>query len=333
MFKLKSSLFPTEYVTVLTLINFAFVQGFRQTSLKTCSEVSQWTKLCEVQVPRDIAYLLKHNSIEEKEAINVPESIEALESILSQPVTTFNAVYRQQKLKKEKTTDIKSTQTQEFNDKKGMCLKPSYKNAAIVTDKRKYKQKLYGERSNQKEQNLALDLSPDFTQDRAPDLAPDLALHMSKLAVDAGTKNQQSSINRTNGTNPALQNGNLKETTCTSQHANRMAPSSSSKQDSLPCLQHTFAEGPDLTLVDIALFPYIQYYIAYTNLIGATQVLSMIPLVVKWYTQMLDVPNILETCVQCRIPVVQVETTDIGDLSANQKTDCQKTEFCKGKSR
>ena len=276
-----------------------------------------------MQAPRDTAKLLKHSFIEGKQDIDIPESVMALESILSQPVTTFNAVYRQQKLKQEKATDIKSEQTQEFHDKKGVFLKAGYKNAAIVTDKRKYKQMIYGERSNQKEH--------------------DLALPMSKLAVDASSKTLQSSINKTNDTKHSLQNGTMKEMTGISQQGNKIAPS---KPDNLPCLQHTFAEGPDLTLVDIALFPYIQFYMAYINLLGATQILRTIPLVVKWYTQMLDVPNIVDTCVQCRIPVVRlqaadipvvrVQATDIGDSSqikAQQKTNCQKTEFCKGKSR
>ena len=282
--------------------------------------------MCEVQTPTDISNLLKLCTIEENQGNDIPESVMTLESILSQPVTTFNAVYRQQKLKQEKTTNVKSEQTEELHDKKGVCLKAGYKNAAIVTDKRKYKQMIYGERSNHKEH--------------------DLALPMSRLAVDASTKNLQSSSNRTNDTKRAVQNGTMKETTCTSQQANKMVPSGSSKLDSRPCLQHTFAEGPDLTLVDIALFPYIQFYMAYIDLIGATHILSAIPMVVKWYRQMLDVPNILETCVQCGIPmvrlqaadihVVKVQATDIDDLSlfrVKHKTDFQKTEFCKGKSR
>ena len=347
-----------------------YFQGFRQTSLKTCSEVSPWTKVCEVQAPADLAGLLQKWTSGESLITNVPEAIQILETSLSEPVTTFNSVYRQQKLKKTKLGTGNNTTEQECVDSKRTGLKPAYKSAAIITDKRKYKKWIHAGKSEdpdqtghimQNEDDLSIPVSHiSITDDSSINAeivsSHDRTMSNTNKVVDSSNEEITETIGGTNGSSNSGQrddtvqvhaavNGESETSQETNENPDTKRKKKKSntrkhaKQDPLPTLDHTFAEGPDLTLTDIALFPYIQFFVAHASEIGCRDVLITIPFVLRWCRNMQDVPDMVETLSECGLTSAPNLLDDLGcDESVslamvNRVEKPQEAEFGKGKSR
>ncbi|XP_069487050.1 glutathione S-transferase C-terminal domain-containing protein isoform X2 [Ambystoma mexicanum] len=69
--------------------------GFKNTCLKACAEVSQWTRLCEISIPLAVESFLKESSM-------IPLEIEKLEKKLGEPVRVHNDdKIRRQKLQQQ----------------------------------------------------------------------------------------------------------------------------------------------------------------------------------------------------------------------------------------
>ncbi|XP_072022490.1 glutathione S-transferase C-terminal domain-containing protein-like [Amphiura filiformis] len=372
--------------------NLISLLGFRQTSLKTCSEVSLWTKLCEVQAPTDLTRLLQECRIEKRQRLtSIPESIQVLETSLSEPVTTFNAVYRQQKLKKTNLcTDNTETEHKEGAGKSnGPSLKTAYKSAAIITDKRKYKQSIYGDRTKgdefkneetdvkkdvtismaqlhvQEDSTLNVVTTMDFNRSASNSSRTTCASKEERAQITASISNKSASdTSRTShvsndecaqrtedGTKESNsgqqcdaltptehQEGPLQNETTETKSKKKSSAKKSATQRSLPTLEHTFAEGPDLTLVDVALFPYIQCFVAYVNELGCTDVLRTIPFVLRWCANMRDMPGVVDTLVECGSTILEMPSDFCCDelmslAHAKKRCSSQETEVGKGKSR
>uniref|UniRef100_F6PV16 Glutathione S-transferase C-terminal domain-containing protein n=1 Tax=Xenopus tropicalis TaxID=8364 RepID=F6PV16_XENTR len=74
--------------------------GFKKTCLKACAEVSQWTRLCEISIPRAIESFLK------KPSANIPTEVLQFEKKLGEPVKVHNDdKIRRQKLQQQMTAN------------------------------------------------------------------------------------------------------------------------------------------------------------------------------------------------------------------------------------
>ncbi|XP_063314454.1 glutathione S-transferase C-terminal domain-containing protein [Pelobates fuscus] len=72
--------------------------GFKKTCLKACAEVSPWTRLCEVSIPKAVEEFLK------KPSTLIPEELLVLEKKLGEPVRVHNDdKIRRQKLQQQET--------------------------------------------------------------------------------------------------------------------------------------------------------------------------------------------------------------------------------------
>ncbi|NP_001019633.1 glutathione S-transferase C-terminal domain-containing protein isoform X1 [Danio rerio] len=81
----------------------ASLLGFKNTCLKACAEVSQWTRLCELEIPSAVE---KHLQNPEDETNRLPPAIINLEKRLGEPVKVHNDdKIRRQKLQQQKKSD------------------------------------------------------------------------------------------------------------------------------------------------------------------------------------------------------------------------------------
>ncbi|XP_071510910.1 glutathione S-transferase C-terminal domain-containing protein-like [Diadema antillarum] len=78
--------------------NLLSLLGFRQTCLKSCSESSVWTRLVEVDAPREISSFLE-NSADGRDFC-LPQCLRKFQELLEQPVATFNSEKLRRKLLK-----------------------------------------------------------------------------------------------------------------------------------------------------------------------------------------------------------------------------------------
>ncbi|KAK2909226.1 hypothetical protein Q8A67_005063 [Cirrhinus molitorella] len=83
----------------------ASLLGFKNTCLKACAEVSQWTRLCELDIPSAVEEHLRNP---EDQMCRLPAAILNLEKRLGEPVKVHNDdKIRRQKLKQQKKSDSK----------------------------------------------------------------------------------------------------------------------------------------------------------------------------------------------------------------------------------
>ncbi|TRY65926.1 hypothetical protein DNTS_012337 [Danionella cerebrum] len=84
----------------------ASLLGFKNTCLKACAEVSQWTRLCELDIPSAVE---KHLQNPHDETLWLPPAILNLEKRLGEPVKVHNDdKIRRQKLQQQKKSDPES---------------------------------------------------------------------------------------------------------------------------------------------------------------------------------------------------------------------------------
>ncbi|RXN09126.1 glutathione S-transferase C-terminal domain-containing [Labeo rohita] len=83
----------------------ASLLGFKNTCLKACAEVSQWTRLCELDIPSAVEEHLRNP---EDQMCRLPAAILNLEKRLGEPVKVHNDdKIRRQKLQQQKKSDSK----------------------------------------------------------------------------------------------------------------------------------------------------------------------------------------------------------------------------------
>lgn len=81
----------------------ASLLGFKNTCLKACAEVSQWTRLCELDIPSAVEEHLRNP---EDQMCRLPAAILNLEKRLGEPVKVHNDdKIRRQKLQQQKKSD------------------------------------------------------------------------------------------------------------------------------------------------------------------------------------------------------------------------------------
>ncbi|XP_056109555.1 glutathione S-transferase C-terminal domain-containing protein [Rhinichthys klamathensis goyatoka] len=81
----------------------ASLLGFKNTCLKACAEVSQWTRLCELDIPSAVEEHLRNP---EDQVCRLPAAILNLEKRLGEPVKVHNDdKIRRQKLQQQKKSD------------------------------------------------------------------------------------------------------------------------------------------------------------------------------------------------------------------------------------
>ncbi|OCT99917.1 hypothetical protein XELAEV_18005701mg [Xenopus laevis] len=89
--------------------------GFKKTCLKACAEVSQWTRLCEISIPRAIESFLK------KPSATIPTEVLQFEKKLGEPVKVHNDdKIRRQKLQQQMTANTNEAVDAKSNTAKTM---------------------------------------------------------------------------------------------------------------------------------------------------------------------------------------------------------------------
>ncbi|XP_033016223.1 glutathione S-transferase C-terminal domain-containing protein isoform X1 [Lacerta agilis] len=75
--------------------------GFKKTCLKACAEVSEWTRLCEISIPRAVENFLRVSS---DQVQSIPEEVLQFEKKLGEPVRVHNDdKIRRRKVQQQKT--------------------------------------------------------------------------------------------------------------------------------------------------------------------------------------------------------------------------------------
>ncbi|MBN3326130.1 GSTCD protein, partial [Atractosteus spatula] len=88
--------------------------GFKKTCLKACAEVSQWTRLCELNIPSAVEEFLRQPAGPDPE---IPAAILRLEKKLEEPVKVHNDdKIRRQKLQQQKEGAGSATQPASFQE-------------------------------------------------------------------------------------------------------------------------------------------------------------------------------------------------------------------------
>ncbi|XP_073717108.1 glutathione S-transferase C-terminal domain-containing protein [Misgurnus anguillicaudatus] len=86
----------------------ASLLGFKNTCLKACAEVSQWTRLCELEIPSSVE---KHLENPTEETFQLPAAILNLEKRLGEPVKVHNDdKIRRQKLQQQRNSSPSDSQ-------------------------------------------------------------------------------------------------------------------------------------------------------------------------------------------------------------------------------
>ncbi|XP_062991720.1 glutathione S-transferase C-terminal domain-containing protein [Elgaria multicarinata webbii] len=81
--------------------NILELLGFKNTCLKACAEVSEWTRLCEISIPLAVENCLK---VSPEQHQNIPEEVLQFEKKLGEPVRVHNDdKIRRQKVQQQKT--------------------------------------------------------------------------------------------------------------------------------------------------------------------------------------------------------------------------------------
>ncbi|XP_015201260.2 glutathione S-transferase C-terminal domain-containing protein isoform X2 [Lepisosteus oculatus] len=92
----------------------AALLGFKKTCLKACAEVSQWTRLCELNIPSAVEEFLRQPAGPDPE---IPAAILRLEKKLEEPVKVHNDdKIRRQKLQQQKEEAGSATQPASFRE-------------------------------------------------------------------------------------------------------------------------------------------------------------------------------------------------------------------------
>lgn len=82
------------------------MQGFRESCLRACAEVSAWTKFCEVDFPKIMVEALEDQNCSNNA---IPTSMLKLESHLRQPPVIQNVGKRKMEILKEKLQSLDLT--------------------------------------------------------------------------------------------------------------------------------------------------------------------------------------------------------------------------------
>lgn len=112
----------------------ASLLGFKNTCLKACAEVSQWTRLCELDIPSAVEEHLRNP---EDQMCRLPAVILNLEKRLGEPVKVHNDdKIRRQKLQKQKKSDsqLKGPSTEREESHPGVELSAALAKLSAVAD-------------------------------------------------------------------------------------------------------------------------------------------------------------------------------------------------------
>ncbi|XP_038056799.1 glutathione S-transferase C-terminal domain-containing protein-like [Patiria miniata] len=272
--------------------------GFNQACLKKCSEVSPWTKLCEVDIYQDLTV----NG-------SIPAAILELEKQLASPVVISSKLLRKMKVKQ--TRDCQQNQKVE----QGKILESEsvfHTSTMHLLDKNQIRiaKCLYKDQLNS---NLN-----SFSNDRAEEVKQSdcVTLHKDGLVKAQDARNKVP-LNKTKTTYQAKSAASKRSTTSPCEEK------SNTMGESVAHPQHLFAEGPYVTLCDFALFYSMHSF--HQNCVekGKSPILFWdIPFVCRWYQRMWSVPNLRVCAERCGLnEVVIPEEVIQSGCSAKVKTE------------
>nr|CAB3251053.1 glutathione S-transferase C-terminal domain-containing protein-like [Phallusia mammillata] len=98
------------------------------------------------------------------------------------------------------------------------------------------------------------------------------------------------------------------------------------KTQDLPPLQHTFIEGVDFALSDLALLPLVHNFL-YFYLKITDDLLEHVPLTIKWYHRLQSIPKLSTALRSCNVDFVSVKESFNGKTPVFEDGKCQVLEL------
>nr|XP_054754671.1 glutathione S-transferase C-terminal domain-containing protein-like [Lytechinus pictus] len=320
--------------------NLVTLLGFRQTCLKTCSESSIWTKLCEVDAPDEITNYLK----KPLEQSSCPMCVSKFQEILSQPVSAFNSEKMRRKMLKNK----QKNGTTDGGDGRSDVDRKSDENKTAV---KRENDGIGGEADDEEmhpgndmvtcEEGKNEELTSEFTtklnlrnkkeirrRKREQNQKNSARDHIVPSRDVSATSNVHQSTTDTDGAIGRVETVDEISSKSEDGSMRRKRKQRNKKKihkDSLPELTHLFVHDVDVTLADFTLFVPIHLWLHTSTLNGTSHApYRSVPLVLDWYQRMWNVPlvrQVASTCLGLRevdIMSLKETTSDIGEIS---KTD------------
>ncbi|XP_022084525.1 glutathione S-transferase C-terminal domain-containing protein-like [Acanthaster planci] len=248
--------------------------GFNQACLKKCSEVSPWTKICEVDIYQD----LEVNSA-------LPQAILELEKQLASPTVISSKLLGKAKKKKQATVGRQSERAEQGEIQELESF--FHSNSLHLVDKHQIKiaKSLYKEQ-------LKSEISKNCTN--------------SSCRLVSGDEQPGSISLERNGSSNERPRSQMKRTGLnTSSACSRFITSPCKKKSGVTAgspapPKHLFAQGPYITLCDFALFHNLHTFLQSCMEEGkGHDPCRGIPLVCRWYKRMWNVPSVRECALHC----------------------------------
>ncbi|XP_078267709.1 glutathione S-transferase C-terminal domain-containing protein [Rhinoraja longicauda] len=287
--------------------------GFKNTCLKACAEVSQWTKLCEISIPLAVESFIG-KSIDHQA---IPLEILHLENKLGKPVHIHNDdKIRRQKLRQQ-TRNENNKPTKKASNGGAGC---SDEGSGVTTDLSAEKKDSKNEEPTEEGSEGGGGCSDDgggITKDLSEKNMESKNKEPTEKASDggAGCSGEGADVNNDlSEKNKDTEGLSLELRTALSKLAMEQIPVVSSREQSsirkvktsdLPPLEHVFAEGIYFTLTDMVLFPCLHYFFVSLG-DHQEQILKALPLLCRWYQRVQEVPGVKKAVVRCDIQLLNL---------------------------
>ncbi|XP_070553878.1 glutathione S-transferase C-terminal domain-containing protein-like [Ptychodera flava] len=280
--------------------NLTSYLGYNQTCLKACAESSQWTKLCEIEMPAAIEEFLRtgcHGDI--------PLAILKFENLLSQPVAMSNINKKRREVHKMMNPD-------NFVKSRGKC---KHDGGVSESDEQ-------GSQSETSRENVIVNTATRMQNMQVTGTETvEVTAPMKEIIDDGYIANDDENCH--DNQDRTASGATRRKKKWRKPHSRRIIPT-----ESLPTLPHLFAEGFEVSLADLVLFPSLYHYIAHTIKNDVSDIQEKIPQVFQWYKNMLTVPYVTEASEMCGLtPLITRDlqpVSQLDELSILQSEDSLK---------
>ncbi|XP_071951589.1 glutathione S-transferase C-terminal domain-containing protein-like [Antedon mediterranea] len=244
--------------------NLIALLGHQQSCLRGFAEGSSWTKYCEIELPADVDQCF-HNK-------NIPTSILKFEKCLSLPVRISNRKKHQRILKKSMSD--RKLKEEELKGATGVSL-----SASTSVDS--------------KGNSSCSEMAGDILKHGAINCSPKPSKKPKVISEPEIDINSDSSIS--DNTSKPYTTGISKKQCTTSKPVS---------EEFLPQLEHIFAEGINMSLIDLVVFPCVHLILHQAVQSNQMTLFWRIPLVLTWYRRMWDVKEVKNSAKACKMTMV-----------------------------
>ncbi|KAH3843713.1 glutathione S-transferase C-terminal domain-containing protein-like isoform X1 [Dreissena polymorpha] len=293
--------------------------GFREGSLKACSEVSGWTKLCEVELPDTVAeliHLFRQNS--QPCMLDIPEDLMKFELHFDQEPLLHNDDKKKRLLLKDIISDFETKIANGNDSEINVCIQNFFEKRDVVCSHGNmyYRVRTLQERENTKYDNFENGEKCKFGCSEKK-LIKWCAKCNDRERFRCKQEKQNRNYSRLEDVNTALTTLNLKNegsnivingdigTNFGERMTNkthllrteaveelRMYVQSLTVKDIV--YEHTYSEGICFTVADIILFVYTYHMLEAMNF-QVSQLLECLPNIKKWLSHVQHLPRMHQT--------------------------------------